>query len=119
MHYKLQFWDHQFKSLIQFHIDTGSDFDIVSAGPNNSSLTISRLDYGRTNGTAFLKYEVKLDDGGKVTYTVYRIPEGYDIKLNSVEMHNVFLTTDDGECEPVMRDCYLLMVKNLSTFWFQ
>lgn len=120
MHYKLRFWDYQFKALIQFHLDEGSEFDVTSVGAQDSTLTIKRLDYDRTNDTDFLRYEARASNGDTVTYVVNNLPTGVEIKLASVQNgQGIYLPTDDPDCEPVMCDCYFVMSQNLRTFWFQ
>lgn len=120
MHYKLRFWDHQFKSLIQFHLVEGGEFNITSVGSKDSSVTISRLDYKGENTTDFLKYQTTLGDRSVVTYVVNNVSGGVEIKLESIQDGNgIYQTTDDPTCERIMRDCYFALTKNLSTFWFQ
>lgn len=120
MHYKLKFWDYQFKSLIQFHLAEGSEFNITTVGPKDSTVTISRLDHKSDNPKDFLKYQTTLGNRSVVTYVVNNIPEGVEIRLESIKDGNgVYQTTDDPTCEQIMRDCYLTLTKNLSTFWYQ
>lgn len=122
MHYKLNFWDYQFKALIEFHMVEGNDFEWTVNGSDGSSVVITRLDYARTNDTDYLRYTFKMGDRREVVYCVDNNPKGgVTVRLAKVSSSNgevQLLDIPNPVAEDVMCECYLTGVKIMRTFWF-